>query len=311
MKLVHLLFLCSTVICSVSCKNNNTANDPAAGEPTANPVTPVTITHIVNISMTDSVALNATSSFQLKTFIKANATGYLVTVNAKLGGHINKGQEVFAIKTKESEALGNTINVLDSSFRFTGVVPIRSSGSGYVTTLNYQKGNYVQDGEQLAAISDRNSLVFLLELPYELTPYLENNKNILLRLPDGTQLNGSISSTLPNVDPASQTQSIVIKVNNSKQIPEGLIAKAILVKSRKSNLIALPKEAVLTDEMQREFWVMKLTDDSTAVKVPVTKGMEAGNFIEIISPKFSVTDDILLTGNYGLADTASVKVIRN
>ena len=287
----------------------STPPDAAVEEAPVETITPVTITHILTTPIIDSVVLNATSSFRLKTFIKANATGYLEIVNAQLGAFIQKGAEVFAIKTKESSALGNTINVLDTSFRFTGLIPIRAAGSGYVTMLNYTKGDYVQDGDQLAAISDRNSLVFLLDLPYELTPYLKNNKTIALRLPDGRQLTGSVSFILPNVDPASQTQSIEIKVNQGVQIPEGLIAKATWIKSSKPNVITLPKAAVLTNEMQNEFWIMKLTDSSTAVKVPIKKGLESGNYIEIISPQFSAADEILLTGNYGLADTAKVKVI--
>jgi len=54
---------------------------------------------------------------------------------------------------------------------------------------------------------------------------------------------------------------------------------------------------------------MKLMDDSTAVKVPVEKGLEINDKIEIRSPRFSVSDKFLLTGNYGLADTARVKII--
>ena len=32
--------------------------------------------------------------------------------------------------------------------------------------------------------------------------------------------------------------------------------------------------------------------------------------IEIVSPKFSTSDKFLLTGNYGLADTAKIKIIK-
>lgn len=272
--------------------------------------TPVTVTTITTGPLSETVELNATSVFQLKTFIKANATGYLQLVNAQLGKYINNGQEVFAIKTKEAEALGNTINVLDSSFRFTGIVHIKSPGAGYVTTLNYRDGDYVQDGEQLAIVSDKNSFVFLLDLPYELKPFLVGNKNIQLKLPDGTELNGYVASLMPTVDQVSQTQGIVIKVNSNQQIPEGLIAKVILVKKSKINAISLPKEAVLTDEVQGKFWVMKLIDSVTAVKVPVKKGLENGSNVEILSPVFSANDKILLTGNYGLTDTAKVTVLQ-
>lgn len=286
------------------------ADSATSVEPTPETGIPVTVTNISLGPLAESIELNATSAFQLKSFIKANATGYLQSVNAQLGKYINKGQQVFVIKTKEAEALGNTINVLDSSFRFTGMVHIKSPGSGYVTTLNYRIGDYVQDGEQLAVISDKNSFVFLLDLPYELKPFLAGNKNILLKLPDGTQLNGYVASVMPTVDPVSQTQSIVIKVNSNQQIPEGVIAKVILVKESKSNVITLPKEAVLTDEVQGEFWVMKLIDSVTAVKIPVKKGLENGVKVEILSPVFLPNDKIILTGNYGLSDTAKVAVIQ-
>jgi len=305
-KLKHIGVLLALAGMLAGCGEDKVA--PTVNEMNAEAGTPVTVTSISTGPLTESIELNATSAFQLKTFIKANATGYLQSVNAQLGRFINRGQEVFIIKTKEAEALGNTINVLDSSFRFTGIIHIKSPGTGYVTTLNYRDGDYVTDGEQLAIISDKNSFCFLLDLPYELKPFLSGNKNVLLKLPDGTQLNGYVASQMPTVDPVSQTQSIVIKVNNSQQIPEGLIAKVILVKKSKPNALSLPKDAVLTNETQSEFWVMKLIDSATAVKVPIKKGLENSTSVEVLSPQFSASDKILLTGNYGLSDTAKVTI---
>ncbi|MEO6133454.1 MAG: efflux RND transporter periplasmic adaptor subunit [Saprospiraceae bacterium] len=290
---------------TISC--NKVAPPPA---PSEDPVgTPVTLTTITVGALSETIELNATSKFQLKSFLKANTTGYLQRVNAHVGDFINKGQEVFTIKTKEAEALGNTINKLDSSFRFSGIVHVKAPGSGYVDSLSYQSGDYVQDGELLAVISDRNSFGFVLDLPYELKAYLSRNKNVQVHLPDGMILEGYVASTLPSVDPVSQTQKILIKVNSQQQIPENLIAKITLVKNSKPNAVFLPKEAVLTDEVQTEYWVMKLIDSTTAVKVPITKGLENGNQVEILSPQFSASDKILLTGNYGLADTANVVIV--
>ena len=73
--------------------------------------------------------------------------------------------------------------------------------------------------------------------------------------------------------------------------------------------MTLPKAAVLSDEVQNQFWIMKMINDSIAVKVPVKKGMETNDNVEIVSPPLSSTDKILLTGNYGLPDTAKVKVV--
>jgi multidrug efflux pump subunit AcrA (membrane-fusion protein) len=115
---------------------------------------------------------------------------------------------------------------------------------------------------------------------------------------------------MPTIDSASQTQQILIKVPSSANIPENLIAKVRILKSEKTNAISLPKQAVLSDESQTNFWVMKMIDSVTAVKVPVIKGMETGDRVEIVRPQFSVNDKILLSGNYGLPDTAKVRIVK-
>ena len=168
----------------------------------------------------------------------------------------------------------------------------------------------MQDGEQIALISDANSFAFTLELPYELTPLLRINKTVQLLLPDSSLLNGIIERPMPTVDAASQTQSYLISVSSNKMIPENLVAKVLLVKSSKQKATSIPKQAVLTNETQSNFWVMKLMNDSTAIKVFVQKGIETNDKVEILSPQFSAADKILVSGNYGLPDTALVQIIK-
>ena len=291
----------------VSCKHKQAAEEEAI--PPEEVTTPVTVTTISMQPLSEYVELNATSAFMQSSIIKATANGYIKSADIKLGQYVSSGQEVFTMKTKEAQALGNTINVLDSSFNFSGVIRIHASDHGFISQLNHQPGDYVQDGEQLAVVSNSNSFAFLLNLPYELRPYLINNRSVLLELPDGVKLNGIVTNMMPTLDSASQTQNIVIKVNSSTPLPENLIAKVRIVKGAKNNVPSLPKEALLTDEAQSNFWVMKMIDSSTAIKVPVIKGMETADRVEIIRPLFSLSDKILLSGNYGLPDTAKVKIM--
>jgi multidrug efflux pump subunit AcrA (membrane-fusion protein) len=283
---------------------------PADAADSVKAQTPVTVTTISDSSLTEYISLNATSAFLQKNYVKANANGYLQKVNTQLGHYVNKGEILFTLKTKEAQAIGNSINVLDTSFKFSGVNRIKASEHGYITQLTHQIGDYVMDGEQLAVISDRASFVFLMQLPYELRGYVKSNQNVELTLPDGVKLNGKIASFMPTVDTLAQTQGIVIRINSDKQIPENLVAKARIVKSSKSNAVSLPKAAILSNETQTDFWVMKLVNTTTAVKVPVKKGIESGDKVEILSPKFSSQDKIIVSGNYGLADTAKIKVVQ-
>jgi multidrug efflux pump subunit AcrA (membrane-fusion protein) len=273
-------------------------------------VTPVTVTTVSKGPMSEDVMLNATSAFQQKHYVKANVNGYLQSVGTQPGRYVTAGQTLFTIKTKEAQSIGNDVNKLDPSFRFSGVNTIRSNSNGYIAQLNHQVGDYVQDGEQLAVINDANSFAFLLNLPYELKQYVKTGSILDLSLPDKTKLKGTVTSFMPIVDPESQTQSIVIKVAGNATIPENLIARVTITKTRKDNAVSLPKAAVLTNDVQSEFWIMKLVDSNTAVKVVIKKGIETKDRVEIAEPALTEGDRILLTGNYGLPDTARVKIIQ-
>ena len=273
-----------------------------------NPKTPVTLTAVNNGLMSDSIALNGVSSFLKKNLIKSSATGYIQQVNIKVGDFVQQGQVIFTIKTKEAAAFSSP--VLDSILKFNGKFEIKATGSGIVSEVNKHEADYVADGEQLCVIAQKSSLVFLLNVPYAFNKLVQIGQTCSIELPDRSVLSGSIDSRLSSMDAASQTESFVVKANTDKELPENLIARINVMKTIRNNTAILPREAVLTNETEDVFWVMKLINDSTAIKVVVTKGLETSAVVEILSPKFTPQDRIILTGNYSLPDTALVEVVK-
>src|SRR5947199_6939281 len=140
-KLIRISLLLLFVYAQQACKNDSgdTGDEDISPE---DAVTPVTITHPAHSNINETVQLNATSAFTLKTFVKATEIGYLQKSAIQLGDYVSKGQTLFTIKTKEAVALGNTINNLDTSLHFEGVTKIKSPISGYVTQLNNTAGSY-------------------------------------------------------------------------------------------------------------------------------------------------------------------------
>lgn len=307
MKKILLLLLAFVLLASCHDKTATAEPEQAADEVH----TPVTVTTISTEALTDYIELNATSAYQQSNIIKASANGYIKYMGLQIGQFVPAGRLAFTLKTKEAEALGNTINALDPSFNFSGVIKINTNHHGFVAQLDHQVGDYVQDGEQLAVLRDSKSFGFLLNLPYEYRPLLGSNKTVEVILPDGMHLKGTVASIMPAIDSVSQTQAVMIRVNNSTPLPSNLIAKVRLLKGVKSGAPSLPKEAILTDEAQENFWIMKMIDSVTAIKVPVIKGMETTDRVEVVSPPLTVADKILLKGNYGLPDTAKVKIVKS
>lgn len=254
----------------------------------------------------DEIVLNATATYLLKSDVKANTTGYITSMHIKPADRVWRKQILFTLQTKEARAIGNTINELDSLFRFSGTTSVISPASGYVQMLNHQVGDYVQDGESLATIADESSFGFVMNVPYEYNQLVQIGNKVMVNLSDGRNIEGMIAKIMPAVNPESQTEQVLVQVKN-RDIPENLIVNIRLVKQTSWGL-CVPKIAVLTNDSQSEFWVMKLINDTTAVKTDISIGIETNSWVQLLSGDITLKDRIVTSGNYGMNDTSYVKI---
>ena len=269
--------------------------------------TPVTIVPVAFKSVTSTVGLSAVATFMNKSIIRATTSGTIEKILISPGEYITTGQLLFTIRTREAMALNKTVQA-DTSLNFKGLINITSHKEGVINSISYQKGDFVQEGDELAVVSEQSSLVFILAVPFELEKYIERNRICNILLPDNRQIRGIITGKLPEMDIQSQTIKYVVKPSTTDKLPGNMIVIIKLVKSINEKASVLPKQAVLGNETQTEFWVMKLLNDSTAVKIIVSKGFENNEEVEITEPQFQPSDRVILTGNYGLSDTARITV---
>ncbi|MGC1390611.1 MAG: HlyD family efflux transporter periplasmic adaptor subunit [Bacteroidales bacterium] len=300
----HFLFLLIISVGLFSCKQGKKTSEEAGVIKT-----PVTIVPVRFKAVSSTVALPAVATYLNKSIVRASTTGNIEKVLITPGEFVAADQLLFSIRTREAMALNKKAQS-DSSLVFKGLINIISHKEGVINSISYQKGDYVQEGDEMAVVSEQNSLVFILDVPFELDKYIEKNRNCRITLPDERQINGTITGKLPEMDMQSQTIRYVVKPQSADRFPANLIASINLVKSTNAKAMVLPKRAVLGNETQNEFWVMKLLNDSTAIKTVVSKGFENNEEVEITSPGFLPSDRIVLTGNYGLPDTARVTIIK-
>lgn len=272
-------------------------------------ITPVTISPVIFKTVTSTVDLPAVTTFLNKSIIRATTTGIIEKISITQGDYVSVNQLLFSIKTREAMAISNTMGN-DSSLTFRGLINIASPKEGVINSVAYQKGDFVQEGDELASVSEQNSLVFILDVPFELDRYVEKNRRCTVILPDGRKVPGAITGKLSEMNMETQTVRYIIKPSGAGLLPGNLIANVSLIQSTNDKAVVLPKKAVLSDETQSEFWVMKLVNDSIAIKVIVSKGFENNDEVEITDPIFLPSDRIVLSGNYGLPDTARISIIK-
>jgi biotin carboxyl carrier protein len=291
-----------------SCGTKST--DQAASDEVKEVRTPVTITTAHFKSMSDAVVLNATSAYQRKNTIKSNINGFIDQVFINPGEEVAKGKLIYIIKTREAQAL-KEFKTKDSSFQFQGIIKIYAPSSGIITDIYKHVNDYINEGEIMANLADRSSFVFIMNVPFELAHFASTGSKAEVILPDSSRLNCLITGSLGTVDPVSQTLNIVLHPTTSVQLPENLNVSVRLIKYEKKKCLAINRSAILSDETMSENWIMKLINDSTAIRVNITTGLRDKEDVEIISPLFDTTERFLLTGGYGLRDTASIKIHTN
>ena len=290
---------------------NGCANKKPEETATVTPKANVVITTTDRENLNDTIFLTASSFYNNKVIVVAPISGYLSEVNIRNGLNIPRGVKIFEILTKEYNALKYSKDILDSLYigKRTGKIEITAPSSGQVSELNTLMGQYVQEGTALCSIIDMSSLLFKLYIPLQYNKFIRSGMRCAVIMPSGETISCYVRNLQAKTELNSQTEVYTLQANSKVNLAEGVNVRAYIVKQKNFNSQVLPKDAVLSNEMLSEYWVMKMINDSTAVKVPVTIGYANKNIVEIKEPQFSPDERIITKGNYGLPDTALVNVI--
>lgn len=289
----------------IGCKRKDNSTEEVVQKPKV----PVEVTTIGSGFVSDNLELFATTVYLNRNTILTPIPAYITAVHIKIGDRVKPGQILYELESKERKALGNTPVQFDSTLAGYGKIKVRSTGSGVITAVDRQQaGDYVLEGTSLCTIAAGSGMAFQVNVPFEFVQFTKTGNRCTIVLPDNTRHAAVFTTPLAAMNVGAQTQSILARTSDGLILPEGLIAKVLVSKGSENTSQVLPKASVLSDEMMQKFWVMKLINDSTAIKIPVVVGNKNKDEIEVLSPQFTANDRILTTGNYGLSDTALVKI---
>ena len=268
-------------------------------------------THVVTVKtakvkfgeIDNKVSFNGKTIYLKKNLVVSPLSGYVQKISVKFGETVKKGQLLFEIQTKENKALEST----DSGNM--GIIKVYSPTNGVISTLNITaSGAYAMEGASLCTVAENNDVMVQLNLPFEFNSLVHTGTTCTLILGEDTKFEGTVSQILPTIDEANQTQQILIRPHTNKRLPENLNLSVEIIKTRHIKGCLIPRDAIMTNETQTVFWVMKIVDNKLAIKVPVLKGIENDNEVEVLSSGLTDSDLVITEGAYGLNDSTVVKI---
>ncbi|MEO6347876.1 MAG: HlyD family efflux transporter periplasmic adaptor subunit [Aquaticitalea sp.] len=298
MKSIYILFL---ILPLMGCKQKTTDED---SKPT--PIE-VKATQVQAHDLTEYLTFNGTTQFQKKENIRSNVTGYISYMPFKIGDVVTAGQAFASVRTKEQDALAEAIKIDSSLAKFSHPIRINNNSSGVISMLNIQKNDYVAEGDTLATISQPNSLVIQVNVPFEYEDSVHIGTLCDILLQNNEMISAKITGKLPIIDAVAQSQTFLIALPN-QQLPENLNVRVKIIYKEAPKAMSIPHEALQTNEMLTEFWVMKIHNDTLAIKESVSPMLKNDSIVQIESQSVKLNDWIVTEGSYQMQDSTLVKI---
>jgi hypothetical protein len=253
------------------------------------------------------LTFNGVTQYLKKENIRSNVTGYISWMHYKIGDAVKRGQTFAKVRTKEQDVLNEAIKIDSSLAKFSTPLAINCNSSGIISALNIQENDYVAEGDILATVSQPGSLVIQVNVPYEYEDFIKVGTPCEIKLPNGESISAKITGNLPVIDPIAQSQAFLIALPN-QDLPENLNVLVKTIYKEAANSISVPHEALQTNELMTNFWVMKVLHDTLAIKVPVLPLLRTDAWVQIESNQIKLNDWIVTQGSYQMQDSTLVSI---
>lgn len=291
-----VLLLLSVTACKKTAETTTTKKAPIT----------VSVVKVQQNEIKEYLTFNGVTQYQKKENIRSNVTGYISYMPFKIGDHIRLGETFSSVRTKEQDALKEAVKIDSSLAKFIGPIRISSNATGVITVLNVTVNDYVAEGDVLAIVVQPNSLVVQVNVPYEYRDKVQIGSKCELLLPNGENIPATISDVMPTIDVQSQSQTFLIDLPKS-ELPENLNVEVRFIKNESMNALTVPKQALQTNELLTAYWVMKIVNDSLAIKTAVVPQLRNDSIVQIQSEKIHLNDLVILDGAYQMQDSTLVK----
>jgi multidrug efflux pump subunit AcrA (membrane-fusion protein) len=288
-------------ILALSCKNKT---DNSIGKKA--PIS-VQVAEVQQNDIKEYLTFNGITQFQQKENIRSNVTGYVSWTKYKIGDHIQTGQTFATVRTKEQDALKEAVKIDSTLSKFVKPQSIQSNATGVITILNVTTNDYLAEGDILATVVQPKSLVVQVNVPYEYEDYVSIGSSCEIVLQNEKSISAKITGTLPTIDPVAQSQSFLIALPN-EDLPENLNVQVRMVYREDTKAMTVPKSALQTNELLTEYWVLKLTNDSVAIKHSVTPKLKNDSLVQIESNKLHIGDKVITIGGYQMQDSTIISM---
>jgi len=185
---------------------------------------------------------------------------------------------------------------------------IRAPIAGVITVRRIKLGNTLSPNNPAFEIKRADVLEAILNVPEKELSKLEVNQQARVTIDalDNRMFEGQVDRIAPEVDAASGTFRVTVALDNlSGELKPGMFARVDIRYDSHEDTLMVARDAVVTQKDESTVFIVK---DGLAMRQAVVTGYSMGGEIEILEG-LGEGDQVVVTGQGGLRDGASVRVV--
>ncbi len=310
------------------CSNNNTGSKQTAAADSSQVVVSVKVDSIKKSTMDVIVeSYGVTSARQIYKVISP-VTGVITKFNFYNGDNVSNGETIASIIPKESYAaikgaetmLNNAVTkdqrqeaerTLKLAEQSSNQIRLKAPFSGVLVNRTKNENEVVNEGELLASVINKNSILFIAQVPADSIYKVQSGQQVRINFPSihGINFEGTVKRVEPRVNMQSQTFPVHVEIkNHTELLADSLFGEASIIIGEHKNVFIAPQKSVIHDEEKDTYSVTLINPDSIAYTVKVIPGISRDSIVEIHSDQIKEGMPVIIEGNYGLPDSTKVSV---
>jgi HlyD family secretion protein len=181
-----------------------------------------------------------------------------------------------------------------------------------VVLLSVNPGESVDPTRSLVQLIATDRLMVDVDVPAEQLPQTVVGlpAQVVLASADPTKagdpIMGQVSFVSPQVDPKTGSVMVVVALPAKSALRPGLSVRTRIITEEHKDVLAVPREAVVTDE--NEDSVVAIVEGDQATRKTVKAGIEENGLVEISADGLSEGVTVVTAGAFGLPQATRVKV---
>jgi multidrug efflux pump subunit AcrA (membrane-fusion protein) len=327
--LVFLLSACTLIV--IGCTKKTAADDEANAAKATVAVKTISLHRGEMATLVESVG-RVDALRKQKLF--SPVAGKVTSLSVLEGTVVTAGEVLAVIQTKESQAAiagaesllrtaksseqkEEAQKSLDLAKSSENSVPIRASFNGTVSSRSISEGEFVSENAELFTVIDFSTLVFIADVPARDLRSLAVGQRaaITLQALVGKDIQATVEAINPQTDMSSQTLRVRMKFTGAssgltKLLKTDMIGTARIVIGQQRGVFIVPKSAVLRNDETNAYSVVTFNADSLALSLPVEITGMTDTSVAISNHGLKEGMSIITEGNYALADSTRITVVR-